>query len=219
MTSAAASARASGCEEGSLRQATTACRLMTPASSSPTRTPPTITRPRSRTAAATRDAKARRQLDYRRRRGLRQFGRACPIAQTHITPEQVAGLVDLIVDGTISGKIAKDVLALMVGAERGLPCVPRDIVERHGLRQVTDHRCHRGRGRRHHGGQSRQGRPGPGQAHHAGLVRRPGHEGPPAARPTRRPSTSSWKSETWGLQKRSRIDPFDFGVIRAMRVD
>ena len=51
-------------------------------------------------------------------------------------PEQVAGLVDLIADGTISGKIAKDVLALMVGEERG--AAPRDIVERHGLRQVTD---------------------------------------------------------------------------------
>ncbi len=55
---------------------------------------------------------------------------------THITPEQVANLVDLIVDGTISGKIAKDVLALMVSDEREL--LPRDIVERHGLRQVTD---------------------------------------------------------------------------------
>ena len=55
---------------------------------------------------------------------------------THITPEQVAGLVDLIVDGTISGKIAKDVLALMIGDERGAE--PRAIVERHGLRQVTD---------------------------------------------------------------------------------
>ncbi len=55
---------------------------------------------------------------------------------THITPEQVANLVDLIVDGTISGKIAKDVVALMVEEER--EALPRDIVERHGLRQVTD---------------------------------------------------------------------------------
>ena len=59
-----------------------------------------------------------------------------PVHATPITPEQVAGLVDLIVDGTISGKIAKDVLALMVGDERGAE--PRAIVERHGLRQVTD---------------------------------------------------------------------------------
>ena len=58
------------------------------------------------------------------------------VHSTHITPEQVAGLVDLIVDGTISGKIAKDVLGLMIGDERGAD--PRAIVERHGLRQVTD---------------------------------------------------------------------------------
>jgi aspartyl-tRNA(Asn)/glutamyl-tRNA(Gln) amidotransferase subunit B len=59
-----------------------------------------------------------------------------PVHACAIAPEQVAGLVDLIVDGTISGKIAKDVLALMVGDERGAE--PRAIVERHGLRQVTD---------------------------------------------------------------------------------
>ena len=59
-----------------------------------------------------------------------------PVHATHLAPEQVAGLVDLIADGTISGKIAKDVLALMVGGERDAS--PRDIVERHGMRQVTD---------------------------------------------------------------------------------
>ena len=58
------------------------------------------------------------------------------VPATHLEPEQVAGLVDLIADGTISGKIAKDVLLLMVGDERA--ATPRDIVERHGLRQVTD---------------------------------------------------------------------------------
>src|SRR6516165_3929597 len=35
-----------------------------------------------------------------------------PVAQTHIQPGQIAGIVDLISDGTISGKIAKDVLAI-----------------------------------------------------------------------------------------------------------
>ena len=40
-----------------------------------------------------------------------------PVAQTHIKPEQIAGLVDLIADGTISGKIAKDVLAIIVGED------------------------------------------------------------------------------------------------------
>ena len=58
------------------------------------------------------------------------------VPATHITPEQIADLVDLIADGTISGKIAKDVLLFMIGDDRDL--LPRDIVERRGLRQVTD---------------------------------------------------------------------------------
>src|SRR5206468_9807406 len=45
-------------------------------------------------------------------------------------------LVDLIGDRTISGKIAKDVLVLIIGEEP--EAMPRDIVERRGLRQVTD---------------------------------------------------------------------------------
>ncbi len=57
-------------------------------------------------------------------------------ADTHITPAQIAGLVDLIADGTISGKIAKDVLALIIVEERD--ALPRDLVERRGLKQVTD---------------------------------------------------------------------------------
>ena len=57
-----------------------------------------------------------------------------PVHATRITSAQVAGLVDLIGDGTISGKIAKDVLAVLI-AEGG---DARDIVEARGLRQVTD---------------------------------------------------------------------------------
>ena len=55
---------------------------------------------------------------------------------THLTPAQVAGLVDLIGDGTISGKIAKDVLAILVGEDKNAD--PRAIVEARGLEQVTD---------------------------------------------------------------------------------
>ncbi len=58
------------------------------------------------------------------------------VAQTHVPPAHVAELVDLIGEGVISGKIAKDVLALMFGKER--EASPRDIVERRGLKQVTD---------------------------------------------------------------------------------
>ena len=58
------------------------------------------------------------------------------VAQTHLKPSQIAGLVDLIADGTISGKIAKDVLALLVGEEKDAD--PRALVETRGLKQVTD---------------------------------------------------------------------------------
>jgi aspartyl-tRNA(Asn)/glutamyl-tRNA(Gln) amidotransferase subunit B len=65
-------------------------------------------------------------------RELNRDGRAiesCPVA-----PERLAELVRLIDDGTISGKIAKDVFARMYAT--GEP--PRAIVEREGLVQVTD---------------------------------------------------------------------------------
>ncbi len=51
-----------------------------------------------------------------------------------VKPAQLGALIDLIADGTISGRIAKDVFAEMV--ETG--GAPGDIVERKGLRQVTD---------------------------------------------------------------------------------
>ena len=57
------------------------------------------------------------------------------VSQTFITPEQVAGIVDLIGEGVISGKIAKDVLAIMTGEQGG---DPRAIVEARGMKQVTD---------------------------------------------------------------------------------
>jgi aspartyl-tRNA(Asn)/glutamyl-tRNA(Gln) amidotransferase subunit B len=59
------------------------------------------------------------------------------VPDTHVRPEQVADLVDLISDNTISGKIAKDVLAMITtGGERD--AMPSALVERHGLKQVTD---------------------------------------------------------------------------------
>jgi len=57
------------------------------------------------------------------------------VSQTFITPEQVAGIVDLISEGVISGKIAKDVLAIMIEEQGG---DPRAIVEARGMKQVTD---------------------------------------------------------------------------------
>ncbi len=58
------------------------------------------------------------------------------VHETHITPAQIAGLVDLIGDGTISGKIAKDVLAILIADEKDGD--PKAIVEARGMTQVTD---------------------------------------------------------------------------------
>ncbi|HEX9534636.1 MAG TPA: Asp-tRNA(Asn)/Glu-tRNA(Gln) amidotransferase subunit GatB [Stellaceae bacterium] len=56
------------------------------------------------------------------------------IEQSPVSAEQLGALIDLIADGTISGRLAKDVFAEMVatGAD------PRAVVEAKGLRQVTD---------------------------------------------------------------------------------
>jgi len=51
-----------------------------------------------------------------------------------VTPSMIGELVDLITNGTISGKIGKDVFALMWQTGQG----PAQIVEEKGLKQVTD---------------------------------------------------------------------------------
>ncbi len=61
-----------------------------------------------------------------------QVGR--PVADAGISADQLGSLIDLIADGTISGKIAKDVLDIMI-AEGGDPA---QIVQDKGLKQVTD---------------------------------------------------------------------------------
>jgi aspartyl-tRNA(Asn)/glutamyl-tRNA(Gln) amidotransferase subunit B len=56
------------------------------------------------------------------------------IAQSPVSAEQLGSLIDLIADGTISGRLAKDVFAEMVATG----AYPGAIVEAKGLRQVTD---------------------------------------------------------------------------------
>jgi aspartyl-tRNA(Asn)/glutamyl-tRNA(Gln) amidotransferase subunit B len=56
------------------------------------------------------------------------------IAETPVSPTQLGAILDLIKDGTISGKIAKDLFEI-VWAEGG---DPREIVETRGMKQVTD---------------------------------------------------------------------------------
>ncbi|MBB5751084.1 Asp-tRNA(Asn)/Glu-tRNA(Gln) amidotransferase subunit GatB [Prosthecomicrobium pneumaticum] len=56
------------------------------------------------------------------------------IEESPVSPEQIGAVVDLIADGTISGKIAKDLFDI-VWSEGG---DPRAIVEARGMKQVTD---------------------------------------------------------------------------------
>ncbi|MGG5807952.1 Asp-tRNA(Asn)/Glu-tRNA(Gln) amidotransferase subunit GatB [Falsiroseomonas sp. CW058] len=56
------------------------------------------------------------------------------IADPPVTAEDLGGLLDLIADNTISGKIAKDVFEIMLETGKA----PAAIVEERGLKQVTD---------------------------------------------------------------------------------
>ena len=66
------------------------------------------------------------------------FGRlnkeAKTIGNSPVSAEQLAAIIDLISDGTISGKIAKDLFEI-VWSEGG---DPRALVESRGMKQVTD---------------------------------------------------------------------------------
>src|SRR4029453_19328032 len=56
------------------------------------------------------------------------------IENAPVSPTQLGTVIDLIKEGTISGKIARDLFEI-VWNEAG---DPRAIVERRGLKQVTD---------------------------------------------------------------------------------
>jgi aspartyl-tRNA(Asn)/glutamyl-tRNA(Gln) amidotransferase subunit B len=58
------------------------------------------------------------------------------VYETHLQPRQVAGIVDLIAAGTISSKGAKDLLQILIAEEP--EGEPAEIVERRGMKQVTD---------------------------------------------------------------------------------
>ena len=62
--------------------------------------------------------------------------RGVGVVDAGLSPASVAALVDLIGEGVISGKIAKDLLARLFADDRGAD--PRALVEAYGLRQVTD---------------------------------------------------------------------------------
>jgi len=84
-------------------------------------------------AAAGRDAKAAANWVINELMGaLNKAGHG--IDDSPVSPEQLGAIVDLVKEGTISGKIAKDVFAIVF--EEGGD--PRAIVESRGLKQVTD---------------------------------------------------------------------------------
>ncbi len=56
------------------------------------------------------------------------------IETSPVSPDQLGAVIDLIKDGTISGKIAKDLFEILL-TEGG---DPRQIVEARGMKQVTD---------------------------------------------------------------------------------
>jgi aspartyl-tRNA(Asn)/glutamyl-tRNA(Gln) amidotransferase subunit B len=58
------------------------------------------------------------------------------VAEAGLSVAQLATLVDLIGEGVISGKIAKDVLAMLLGPDKGRD--PRELVTSRGLVQVSD---------------------------------------------------------------------------------
>ncbi len=57
------------------------------------------------------------------------------LADSPVSSKQLGGLIDLIANKTISGKIAKDVFQKLIKEDDADPAV---IVERDGLKQVTD---------------------------------------------------------------------------------
>ena len=102
---------------------------------------------------------------------LNREGRA--FAAAPVSAAQIGAILDLIGDGTISGKIAKDVFEI-VWTEGG---DPRAIVEQRGLKQVTDVGGARKDRRRHRRQEPGQGRRRQDQPESDRLVRRPGDEG------------------------------------------
>ena len=96
------------------------------------------------------------------------------VADAGLSPAALATIVDLIGEGVISGKIAKDLLARLFAEDRGV----RPARARRGARSSPGDRRWRDRERRRcgHRCQSGEGRTGEIEARNVGLVRRSGDE-------------------------------------------
>ena len=117
-------------QEGALCRATTGSGLRRRRAGRRARDRPTISR---RSAEGPRP-QAGGQLGHQRPVRPPEPRPARTSSRVPVAPASLGGLIDLIADGTISGRIAKDVFADMV--ETGGD--PDAIVEEQGLRQVTD---------------------------------------------------------------------------------
>ena len=95
------------------------------------------------------------------------------IESSPVSAQQLGGMLDLIADGTISGKIAKDLFEIL-WTEGG---DPRELVEARGLKQVTDTGAIEKLVDEVIAEQSGQGRGHQNQPQGGRLVRRTGHEG------------------------------------------
>ena len=132
---AARSARTARRQEGALHGRLRACPPTTRACSSPRRRPPTTTKRRSSTGASAATPRPSPTGSWAispptpTRSG-------CRSRRPRSGPPRSRRLVDLIGEGVISGKIAKDVLAIIIAEDRKAD--PRAIVEARGLKQVTD---------------------------------------------------------------------------------
>ena len=107
------------------------------------------------------------------------------IGASPVTAAQLGGILDLIASNAISGKIAKDVFEI-VWSEGGDPA---EIVEKRGLKQVTDTGAIEKAVDEVIAANPDKVAAGAGQARHARLVRRPGHEGHRRQGQPGRPST------------------------------
>ena len=127
-----------------------------------------------RHGGAKRDAKAVANWIMGDLSALRQRARRLRCSRRASAPASLAALVDLIGEGVISGKIAKDVLLMLLGDDKGAD--PRELVKARGLRPGQRSRRDRKGGRCGHRSQRRQGRTGEDEAGHARLVRWSGDE-------------------------------------------
>ena len=120
-----------------------------------------------------------------------------------VSARDLGALLDLMKDGTLSGKLAKEVFEAMVETGRA----PGAIVEERGLRQVTDTGAIEAAAKSRAGSQRRQGGGIQGrQGEAVRLLRRPSHEGH-GRQGQSRPSSTRCSRSSWADEERRAAAP------------